>query len=41
MHKTHGSLLIEVGSDANTLNEAVLAGLYLGKALAATLDGLS
>lgn len=41
MHKTHGSLLIEVGSDANTLNEAVLSGLYLGKALAATLDGLS
>lgn len=33
MHLTHGSMLIEVGSDANTLNEAVLSGALVGKAL--------
>lgn len=34
MHKSHNSLLIEVGSDGNTLEEAVRAGGLLGKSLA-------
>lgn len=38
---THGSLLIEVGTDANKLDEAVYTGQLLGKALAATLSGLT
>lgn len=37
-HKTHGSLLIEVGSDVNTLNEAVYSGALLGKALGELLN---
>lgn len=40
MHKTHGSLLIEVGSDVNTLNEAVYSGALLGKALGEVLNKL-
>lgn len=34
MYKTHNSLLIEMGSDVNTLDEAVRAGGLLGKSLA-------
>lgn len=41
MHKTHGSLLIEVGSDVNTLNEAVYSGALLGKALGEVLNKLN
>ncbi len=41
LHKTHGSMLIEVGSDANTLNEAVLSGAMLGNALASVLNELA
>ncbi|MDQ5983083.1 MAG: hypothetical protein RUMPE_00081 [Eubacteriales bacterium SKADARSKE-1] len=41
MHKSHGSLLIEVGSDANTLNEAVYSGALLGRALSEVLNKLT
>jgi hypothetical protein len=34
MNLTHNSLLVEVGSDANTLEEAVYSGKCLGVALA-------
>ena len=37
---THGSLLIEVGSQGNSLEEACYAGTLAGKALAATLRGM-
>lgn len=40
MHLTHGSMLIEVGSDANTLNEAVISGALVGKALGGLLKEL-
>lgn len=40
MHLTHGSMLIEVGSDANTLNEAVISGALVGKALGNLLKEL-
>lgn len=38
MHKSHNSLLIEMGSDGNTLEEAVYSGELLGKALAKLCD---
>lgn len=38
MHKSRCSLLIEMGSDANTLDEAAYSGRLLGKALAALLE---
>lgn len=38
---TKGSLLIEVGTDANTLDEAKYSGRLLGKALALVLNGLT
>ena len=38
MNVNHCSLLIEMGSDANTLSEGVYAGKCLGKALAALMD---
>ncbi len=37
MHLTHCSLLLEVGSDGNTLEEAVRSGRCIGKALAALM----
>ena len=37
MHVSKGSLLIEVGSNGNTLSEAKKAASYLGKAIAAAL----
>jgi len=37
---THGSLLIEMGSDGNTLEEAVYSGELLGRALAELLGTL-
>ena len=37
MHLTHCSLLLEVGSDGNTLEEAVISGRCIGKALAALM----
>lgn len=37
-HLTHGSLLIEVGSDANTVSEAVYSGQILGKTLSQVLN---
>ncbi len=39
-HLTPGSLLIEIGSDANTLEEAVNTGAMLGEALSQVLNGL-
>ena len=38
MHKSRCSLLIEMGSDANTLDEAAYSGRMLGNALAAMLE---
>ena len=40
-HMTKGSLLIEVGTDANTLEEAKYTGTLLGKSLARVLNGLA
>lgn len=39
MHKTRCSLLIEVGSEYNTLDEAAYSGRMLGKALGDLMDG--
>ena len=39
-HLTPGSLLIEVGSDMNTLEEAKRTGLMLGEILAKLLNDL-
>ena len=39
-HLTNGSTLIEVGSDANTLDEAVYSGILIGKALSRLLKRL-
>lgn len=41
MNMTHGSLLIEVGSDANTLDEAKYTGSLLGDVLSKVLSDLS
>ena len=41
MHLTRGSLLIEVGTDANTLDEAVYSGSLLGDVLIDVLNGLT
>lgn len=38
MHKSRCSLLLEMGSDANTLDEAAYSGRMLGKALATMLE---
>lgn len=38
MHKSHCSLLIEMGSDANTLDEAAYSGRLLGDALSSMLE---
>lgn len=40
MNITHGSLLIEIGTDANTLDEAVRTGGYLGNVLTNVLNNL-
>lgn len=40
MNKTHSSLLIEVGTEVNTLNEAVYSGTLIGNALANVFEGL-
>ncbi len=40
MHLTHGSLLIEVGTDANTIDEATYTGELLGNVLASVLNQL-
>jgi len=41
MHLTHGSLLIEVGSEVNTLKEAVYTGSLLGDVLTKVLNELA
>lgn len=38
---TTGSMLIEIGTDANTLDEALYSGTLVGKALAKTLSDLT
>lgn len=38
MHKSHCSLLIEMGSDANTLDEAAYSGRLLGDVLSSMLE---
>jgi stage II sporulation protein P len=38
---TKGSLLIEIGTEVNTLDEAKYSGELLGKALAAALNKLT
>lgn len=38
MYKSHCSLLIEIGSDSNTLDEAAYSGRLLGKALSDMLE---
>ncbi len=40
MHLTPGSMLVEVGSDVNTLEEAVYSGTMLGELLAKVLNNL-
>lgn len=40
MNLSHGSMLIEVGSDVNTLTEAVYSGTLVGEALASVLNEL-
>lgn len=40
MNKTHSSLLIEVGTEVNTLNEAVYSGTLIGNALVNVFEGL-
>ena len=37
---SHGGLLIEVGTDANTIAESVYTGQLFGQSLAKVLDGL-
>ena len=39
-HLTKGSLLVEVGAEANTLDEACYSGQILGKTLAQVLNSL-
>lgn len=41
MNLSHGAMLIEVGSDVNTLGEAVYSGALVGEALAGVLNDLS
>ncbi len=41
MHATNGSLLVEVGTDVNTLEEARYAGKLLGETLLAVLNDLA
>lgn len=41
MYLTHGSLLIEVGTDANTLDEAIYSGSLLGDVLTDVLNNLT
>lgn len=38
MHMSHCSLLLEVGSDSNTLEEAYFSGKCIGKSLAKLLE---
>lgn len=40
-HMTHGSILVEFGTDASTLDEALYSGELFGKALVQTLLGLT
>lgn len=40
MNLTHGSVLIEVGTDVNTIDEAVYSGSLLGDSLSEVLKEL-
>ena len=41
MHATSGTLLVEVGTDVNTLEEAKYAGKLLGETILAVLNDLA
>ncbi len=41
MHATSGSLIIEVGTHGNTLEEALKSGAYTAEAISAVLNGLN
>ena len=41
LHATHGSLLIEVGTEVNTLAEAKYSGRLLGETILAVLEDLA
>ena len=41
MHATHGSLLVEVGTDVNTLSEAQYSGRLLGETILRVLEDLA
>lgn len=41
LHLTHGSLLVEIGTDVNTLDEAVYSGELLGNSLSQVLAELA
>lgn len=41
MHATHGSLLVEVGTDVNTLSEAQYSGRLLGETILSVLEDLA
>lgn len=38
MHATHGSLLVEVGTEVNTMDEALYSGRLLGETIVAVLE---
>ena len=41
MHATHGSLLVEVGTEVNTMSEAKYSGQMLGETILAVLEDLA
>ena len=41
MHATHGSLLIEIGTDVNTLDEAIYSAQLVGNCLVDVLGNLT
>ena len=40
MHATLGSMIVEVGTDGNTLEEAIVAGRFVGKALGEVISAI-
>ena len=41
MQATHGSLLVEIGTDVNTLEEAQYSGKLLGETILRVLEDLA
>lgn len=41
MHATHASVLVEVGTEVNTLSEAQYSGRLLGETILAVLNDLA